>query len=81
MKYFTFYRESNNFEDILKDSNLVKFISLKITFKNHLIIQFKQNINDATLGYLVLKYGDDIKPLVHKDFTPIPNVDYTPIRN
>jgi hypothetical protein len=45
-----------------------------------LILGFKYGISDSILGYIVLKYGDDIITNIVKDHKPIPNVDYLPIR-
>ena len=81
MKYYTFHRESNNFIDILTDNNIKQNVCLKITFRNRLIIGFKNKVEDSILGYIVLKYGDDIVNLTDKDYTPKPDIDYTPKRN
>jgi hypothetical protein len=81
MKYYTFYRESNDFTDILNDTSIKSKIDMKISWKNHLIIGLPYDISDQVLGYLVLKYGEDITNLTAKDYTPIPNIDYVPIRS
>ena len=82
MKYYIFYRESNNFADILRDINLKKVISHKIQWDNHLMIginEYKKDI-DRIFSYITLKYGDEIRSKLTKDYRPIPNTDYTPIR-
>lgn len=79
MKYYTFYRENNNFDDILNDLNLKKLIDNKIRWKCHLMIGIEDtDVNDQTFSYITLKYGDEmVQDLIH-DFSPIPGVDYTP---
>ena len=78
MKYYNFYRESNNFDDILNDTNLK--IKFKIQYLQNLILGFGYNPDEKLMAYIVLKYGDDIKNLTDFDYTPIPYKDYTPIR-
>jgi hypothetical protein len=80
MKHYTFYRESNDFSDILNDGSLKKFIDTKIKWSNHLLIGLNYEVTDQILGYIVLKYGDDITQLTTNDYTPRPNVDYLPKR-
>ena len=80
MKHYTFYREDNKFDDILNDKTIKSNVCTKISWNMHLILGFKYGIDDSILGYIVLKYGDDILNNVVKDHTPIPNVDYLPIR-
>lgn len=80
MKYYTFKRESNDFSDILNDQNLKKDIDTKIFWLNHLVIGLRFEVNDQTLGYIVLKYGEDLVKLVETDYTPLPNIDYIPKR-
>ena len=83
MKFITFYRESNNFDDILNDIVIKKKLSIKISWKQHLcvgIVNF-DNSNDKILSYITLKFGDEIVDRVCKDRTPIPNIDYIPIRS
>lgn len=81
MKYYTFYRESNDFTDILNDPNVKANVCTKIQWRNHLLIGFKYKVEDSVLGFLVLKYGDDMVNIVNKDYTPKPDVDYKPIRS
>lgn len=80
MKLYTFKRESNDFNDILKDKEMKSAIVTKISWKDHLMIQFKSNVNDSTLGYMMLKYGENIINPVERDYTPRPNIDYIPKR-
>jgi hypothetical protein len=80
MKYYNFYRESNNFDDILNDTNLKKKIKFKIQYLQNLILGFGYSPDEKLMAYIVLKYGDDIKNLTDFDYTPIPYKDYTPIR-
>jgi len=79
MKYITFYRESNNFDDILKDINLKKHIHEKIKWLNYLRIGINEG-KDTLFSYITLKYGDEMRNSFTKDYSPTPNVDYTPIR-
>jgi hypothetical protein len=78
MKYVCFYRESNNFDDILADKNIKKKFIEKIQWLNHLLIGTEDN--DEIITYINLKYGDNILNELVKDRSPIPHVDYTPIR-
>ena len=82
MKFYTFYRESNNYDDILKDVALKKFVSEKIRWTNYLQIGICTYKKDAEkiFSYITLKYGDDIRTNLTKDYTPKPYIDYTPIR-
>jgi hypothetical protein len=81
MKYYTFKRESNNFDDILSDNNIKPAIRTKISWVNHIMLGFSDNLkNENIFGYIVLKYGENIINPIEKDFTPIPNIDYIPIQ-
>jgi hypothetical protein len=80
MKYFKFYRESNNFDDILKDKNIKKYVDEVVTWKQCCIIGIQEHLVDKIASYIVLKYGDEMRDSFTKDYSPIPNVDYTPIR-
>ena len=75
MKYFTFTRENNDFDDILKDVNLKKIIDLKITWYQYLMIGM--NDDDKITSYITLKYGDEMVGELTKDYSPIIGVDYT----
>lgn len=78
MKYYTFYREDNRFDDILTDANIKKLVKFKITWYQYLMIGIKKDGNDQTFSYITLRYGDDIKNPDVQDFTPVPGVDYVP---
>ena len=81
MKYYTFERESNNFDDILKDPGIKSSIYTKILWKNHLMIGLDEHGSkkiDQLSSYIVLKYGDDIRTSLTKDYAPIIDKDYTP---
>jgi hypothetical protein len=78
MKYYTFYRENNDFKDILLDTNIKKVIDTKITWYQYLMIGIEENKNDRTFSYITLKYGDEMISQIVKDFSPIPGVDYVP---
>ena len=77
MKYYTFFREDNNFDDMLKDTLLKPIIDTKIKWYQHLLLGVSDK-NEGTLSYLTLKYGDEIVPNSHKDYTPVAGVDYIP---
>ena len=76
MKYITFYRESSDFEDILKDPNLKKIIYEKTKWFQHLTLGIKDD--EKIFSYITLKYGDDIRTNLVKDYSPIPTIDYIP---
>jgi hypothetical protein len=78
MKYYTFYRENNNFTDILTDNNIKKVVDMKILWYRHLMIGLKENTNSGTFSYITLKYGDEMIPSITKDYSPVPGVDYVP---
>ena len=80
MKYYTFYRENDNFDDILNDQIIKKIIDEKLRWFQHLIIGMNEK-HDQTFSYITLKYGDEMKQELVKDFTPIPGVDYIPKRD
>lgn len=84
MNYIVFRRESNKFDDILKDPSLHKKYKTKIQYNEHLILGFAEDDKnyDGTLSYIILRYGEDMIPFVSlsSDRTPIPEVDYKPIR-
>lgn len=82
MKYITFYRESNNFDDILHDIVIKKELSVKIFWQHHLCVGIANfgKSNDKLISYITLKFGENIVDRLCKDRSPIPNVDYIPIR-
>ena len=77
MSYTIFYRESNNFKDILTDTVIKKSIRMKMQFTNYLILELA---NEKDMSYMILKYGDDVKSIsnIIPDRTPIMNIDYVP---
>jgi hypothetical protein len=78
-----FTRESNNFDDILKDSSLIKKYKTKLQYTENLILGFPEDKQfGKILSYIMLKYGDDIQDFhsIVPDRTHKPNVDYTPKR-
>lgn len=78
MKYYTFYRESNNFDDIVNNQNIRKNIKTMISWSYNLMIGLSDKTEESVLGYIVLKFGDDIINPFEKDYTPIPYKDYIP---
>ena len=81
MKYYTFYRENNNFDDIEKDNIVKKFANSKIRWYQYFMIGMDRYSNDQNFSMLTLKYGEDMVNNLTKDFTPIAGVDYTPKKN
>ena len=80
MKYYTFYRENNNFDDILNDTIIKKIVDEKLRWYQYLIIGMNEK-HDQTFSYITLKYGDEMKQELVKDFSPIPGIDYIPKRD
>ena len=79
MKYYTFYRENNNFDDILNDAMLKKSIDEVIRWYQYLIIGlYETTKNNQNNSYITLKYGDEMTNNLVKDYSPIPGVDYVP---
>ena len=77
MKYFTFNREDDNFDDILNDVTLKSLISTKISWTNHLLIGFNDG-DDGTSSYITLKYGDDMITDIVPDRSPVMYKEYIP---
>ena len=78
-KHYTFYREDNDFTDILNDVTIKKLIDEKIHWYQWLTIGIADTEkNNQAFSLLTLKYGDDMKQVPIKDFTPVPGVDYVP---
>ena len=77
MKYYTFYRENNDFKDILNDPTIKKSIDTKISWYQHLTIGVSSK-TDQIQSLITLKYGDEMVQDVVKDFSPVPGVDYIP---
>ena len=83
MKFLTFARENNNFDDILRDSSLSKKYKTKLQYEGNLILGFSEDKQfGKVLSYIMLKYGDDMQDFhsIVPDRTPVPNVDYVPVR-
>ena len=80
MKYYTFYRENNNFDDILNDTIIKKIVDEKLRWYQYLIIGMNEK-NEQSFSYITLKYGDEMKQELVRDFSPIPGFDYIPKRD
>jgi hypothetical protein len=80
MKYFTFFREDSNFDDILKDVNLKKVIDQVTTWYQHVVITIDEKQAEQLASYITLKFGDSLRNELVKDRAPIMNVDYLPRR-
>jgi hypothetical protein len=78
IKYYTFYRENNKFDDILSDQTIKKLLKMKVFWYQYMMVGIEEHKNEQTFSYITLKYGDDIKSPDVKDFTPVPGVDYVP---
>jgi hypothetical protein len=78
MKYITFYNESDNFSEILNDTDIKKYAKLKIKWSNYLMIGLSEYKSESIISIITLKYGDNMVNNLTKDFTPIPKVDYFP---
>ena len=80
MKYYTFYRENNNFDDILTDTIIKKIIDERFRWYQYLIIGMNDK-HEQSFSYITLKYGDEMKQELVRDFSPVPGVDYVPKRD
>jgi hypothetical protein len=81
MKYFLFKRESDDFTDILTDTNIKKNIKTRIKFLDHLIVGIPNDKNlDKVSSYIILKYGEDMRDFknVIPDRSPVMYKDYWP---
>jgi uncharacterized membrane protein YbaN (DUF454 family) len=80
MKTFVFQRESNNFDDVLKDKNIKKYIVEKYKFAEHLIIRVKDT--PEAMAYITLMFSEELVSMRNliPDRTPKPYLDYTPKR-
>ena len=78
MKYYTFFRENDNFDDILSDNIVKKIAGTKIRWYQHFMIGINKYGNDQNFSMLTLKYSEDMVNNLTKDFTPVAGVDYTP---
>ena len=80
MKTFIFQRENENFDDVLKDKNIKKYITERYRFSGHLIIRVEDV--PAALAYITLMFSEELVSMQNLvvDRTPKPYVDYTPKR-
>ena len=78
MKYLHFYRENNDFTDLLKDPTVKKVTKEKTTWWQHITLGVVAS--QGILSYITLKYGDSLLSSLTKDYSPIMNVDYIPKR-
>lgn len=78
MRTYVFQRESNNFDDILKDKNIKKYIVEQYHFTNHLILRVQDT--PEVLAYLLLVFGEELITMksIVPDRSPIMDVDYVP---
>jgi hypothetical protein len=78
MKYYIFYREDNNFDDILTDTIIKKLFDFKIKWSQYLMLG-SSKVSSETYSYMLLKYGDDLKRKsdIFIDRSPVPRKDYT----
>jgi hypothetical protein len=78
MKYYTFFRADNNFDDINDDEIIQKYADFKVTWLNHLMIGINvdEGYYEQYASLLVLKYGEDMVNNLVKDFSPKAGVDY-----
>lgn len=78
MRQIYFYKENNDFSELLKDQILKKHIKEKTSWYQHLCIGI--DAKDEVYSYLTLKYGDNILSSVTKDYSPVMHIDYAPVR-
>ena len=78
MRTYVFKRESNNFDDILKDKNIKKYIVEQYQFIEHLILRVQDK--PEVLAYLLLVFGEELTSMkdIVPDRTPVMDVDYVP---
>jgi hypothetical protein len=75
-QYYIFYRENNIFDDILTDPTIKKHIVERIFWNNHLRIRLRDAKSSMISSYITLKYGDELRTGLTKDYSPIVGVDY-----
>jgi hypothetical protein len=80
MKYYIFYRESDNFDDIIKDKTLKKYVYEKFRWSHYLKIGVSERAEGIISSYITLKYGDEMRNELTQDYSPKPYIDYTPKR-
>ena len=79
MKYILFFRENNNFDDIVNDAIIKKLIKEKLRWYQYLSIGIVDD--DKTMSYITLKFGDSVTTSLTKDYSPVPFKDYIPKRS
>lgn len=77
---FLLYSEDKSHLSILKDKVCKSSIQIQLSWGDYLYLELKQNIKKETKTYIVLKYGDFIKPIdkIIKDYKPKMYIDYHP---
>lgn len=80
MKYYTFYRENNKFDDIIDDITLSKLIKTKIKWYQYLALGLAGKDEQTIHSYITLKYGDEIRTSLTENYAPVPFVDYIPTK-
>ena len=73
---YCFKRESNDFDDIIKDKRFKKHYLTMLRWSNHLLLSLPDDISDETQSFFVLLYGDDLCNPFEKDFSPVVGIDY-----
>jgi len=65
---------------ILEDKVVKKFIATQIKWSEHLYLEFDSEVSEQIKSYILLKYGDYIKPIdsIIADRKPVMFVDYEP---
>ena len=84
-RHFTFKRNDRDFTDILSDPAIKKYITMRVSWSDYLMIGLSESIKevDKIIMYINIKYGDDMinENDMFPDRTPRPNIDYTPKRD
>lgn len=80
-EYYIFYRENNIFDDILTDPTVKKHIVERIFWDKHLRIRIRYNKSSMIASYIILKYGDELRTNLTKDYSPIIGIDYIVKKN
>jgi hypothetical protein len=70
MIHYTFKRESNDFTDILKDLVIKKEIDFQLSWSKHILLGFRDDVPQKILGYIVIKYGEEIVNPFEFDYIP-----------
>ena len=78
MKYFTFYKENNQFDDVLSDVNLKKVIDETYIWYQHIRIGMLDDKAEKLSSYITLKFGDNLLNELTRDYSPVMYVDYIP---